>query len=180
MLREQLSIVMDLPFHNCLKEAQNKLTNTYCVVNGKLSYFLEIDEEGIRVVVDEDVRHISADKVESIELWLPTSGIYSCTDGSILYVTKNAIRQWLKSFSYNYYTVQKLNDKNLFTANKMAFAIFSATPIPNGIWVKGNEVYYLNGLIATYVYNVAKVAEINIINPLFKQEIKEALGGVPV
>ena len=173
MLLEQLSIVMDLPFHNCLKEAQNKLTNTYCVVNGRLSYILEIDETHIKTISKgEDVLVLMADQVGSIELWLPTSGIYRCADGSILYVIKNAIRQWLKSFSYNYYTVHKLNGKNTLTANGLADAIFSATPVVNGIWVRDAKVYYLTEVIASYIQD-----ELAVHNPLFKQEIKEALGG---
>lgn len=88
-----------------LKEAINKqkLQDTYMFVNGELR-FIDILIPGENSVVcssyDSGSQKI---EVDSLEVWNPETGIYSCEECSVV-LLKKPIKQWKKSFHPNNYT----------------------------------------------------------------------------
>lgn len=87
-------------------EAKKKLHETWVIVNGEPVKILEFYGTDSSIVDAKQTNgEIKAISVETLELFLPESGIYS--DGKVgLLVVKLPKRQWQKSFSDLFYKVR--------------------------------------------------------------------------
>jgi hypothetical protein len=112
ILWKELKRIMDLP--NPLEEAQKKLHSTYMLVNGVLMYVRELHPDINCVTIINHIEDTSEVlEVKTLEVFLPKSGMYELDDGSIMYLTKRPKRQWLKSYSENYYQLKTVYSKKV-------------------------------------------------------------------
>lgn len=167
MLLENLSIVMDLPFPQCLKEGSAKLSSTYCIVNGKLEYIVEIREE----LLVTEIHDINARDVNSFEVFLPPSGVYIHPDGDVYLLIKQPIRQWLKSFSFNFYAIDGLYNCKPRDSGMLVRGIFNAKFVPSGLWWSDKFLHFFKANVG--VRNAD--GSVKVTNELFRQEIEDAL-----
>lgn len=104
--------LLDLPRSYAFKEANSKLSQTYMFVNKELVFIHNIEETYLEVITKEgsenggETSMIRADKVESLEPWLPKTGVYtSKSTGEAIFLYRRPVRQWKRSFSHSFYTV---------------------------------------------------------------------------
>ena len=122
-LTAHLCKLMSLPPYLAVNEARSKLSDTFLIVNGKLVYVENINEDRMQILqegqTDEYVSLRGRD-IETLEFWLPISGIYMI-EGVPVHLWKLPKRQWRKSFSWNYYASShgSVNAYKLFDSKPM-------------------------------------------------------------
>lgn len=171
MLLQQLSNTLDLPHQMALSEAQKKLTNTYMLCDGKVVKVENFGDEG-SIHYHNDIEHFVKTNVEvkSLEPFLPDSGVYVLPCG-VYSVIKHPKRQWKKSFSYDFYNVEKLKHTGEDATSCELFTFISkTTPRRRGIWKHDDSIFY-------YEHRIAKIGEQGIIffSPLYMQEVNEMI-----
>lgn len=109
-LETELRRVMDMA--SPWDEAKKKLTGTWVIINKEPCYFIEI------VDVDENLVHVQGTKgekkhvkVETLDTFLPESGLYPLSNGQLLLMVKKPKRQWKKSFSDDFYSYKAIGKK---------------------------------------------------------------------
>lgn len=171
MLQKILSKLLDLP--SPINEANKKLTNTYCIVNGELVYIEEVTAEGLLVKIGDNIISIKDKEVFSFEVWLPETGMYLDKYNSYIEVVKHPRRQWRKSFSLSFYSINVLVHRLEISIDKTRTPInlFEAKKV-NDVWKDEGNIYYCSTTIASCLKG-----KITVINNLFEQEIKEFIQG---
>jgi len=110
-LLDMLCNIMELD--KPMEEANRKLRKTYMIVNGivlKVSDF-DIPYNIIHYINPNsgDVEHV---KVDTLQVFLPETGLYPLSNGQLLYVNKVPKRQWNKSFTFEYYSADNIGEMN--------------------------------------------------------------------
>jgi hypothetical protein len=101
-LEMELQRIMDLP--NPSEEAKKKLEGTYMIVNGTLEYVRELFINSSQLVsYDKRTDESSLINVHTLEVFLPEAGLYPLNSGNIVFLQKVPKRQWMKSYTENYY-----------------------------------------------------------------------------
>jgi len=137
---------MELPYPLSLQEAQKKLHDTYLVVNDVLVYVKEISETSIRGFDNtyQDKLYVG-DAVNSINAFLPDSGVYEVPKCGIIFLTKIPRKQWKKSFSTDFYSISGEN------AGDAIFKIYSCNLSPVNFYISKNHLWYLKKKIGDVV-----------------------------
>jgi hypothetical protein len=100
----ELQRIMDLEYPE--EEANKKLVDTIMFVNGKLEHILKFYvPENIVLVRDYNLCCEVQKTVKTLEVYLPEAGVYPSPKGYYVIITKIPKRQWLKSFSTSFYSV---------------------------------------------------------------------------
>lgn len=131
------------PEHKSLaiSEAINKekLIGTFMRINGKVGYVHSLLTSSNTIKADfgglTDVPQPQEVPVDTLDVFLPETGIYEVDQGIGVGVLKTPMKQWKKSFSPSFYKVTTLDGKprsdlvyQLNTARKVPF-IFSMTGV---------------------------------------------------
>lgn len=88
---------------NPYEEAKKKLIGTWCLVNDNLVKIVDITGQHILTYNDnEDSKNIP---VTTLKPWLPQTGLYPIKTGIALFIVKRPVRQWNRSFHYDYYKI---------------------------------------------------------------------------
>lgn len=108
----ELQRIMELD--NPLTEAHKKLAETYMFVNGELSLVFDLTSSNkIGVYLKNGDKSYILDKnIQTLDVWLPETGLYFDSKGSLIYVSKVPKRQWLRSYSPNFYNSIHVETKN--------------------------------------------------------------------
>jgi hypothetical protein len=171
MVLKVLSQCMDLPLQQVLHEAQKKLIGTFCVVDGKLMHIQEITEDYIQGYVHLEGKHNQLKLIEDpkeINFWLPDAGIYQFKN-NFVWLKKLPKKQWKKSFSWDFYTVESKSYTSQF--NEFAYTIFKEQQLPCDFYVTGSKIFYLNRQIGT----VTPSGILKLLDGYFEQEIKDLM-----
>jgi hypothetical protein len=147
-------------------DKKEKLRNTYMFVNGKLEYVSKFYwNDNIIGVYNMEEAEATPVNVETLEPWLPLSGMYVSEDFS-LYLTKRPHKHWRKSFSPDNYRLDFTSPITKAEVEKTMFTSLS-TMTPELIAVSGDYIY-LNGSI---IGKKDKNEVVSCINYLFYQEL---------
>ena len=163
--------ILDLDPHlyksTIISEADHKekLRNTYMFVNGTLRYVSKFrwEDNGIDIY-DLTKDSITTVDVETLEPWLPLSGMY-VTDKFAVHLVKKAHKHWRKSFYADNYVLNFITilsssvEKILYTT--------MATLQPEKMAVVKNHIY----LEGKSIGKIDKNGVVILSNPLFYQEV---------
>lgn len=163
-LLEELQRIMDMP--NPTDEADKKLTKCYMVVNGEIKYvYSYLHDKGGLSFYDRATDKKHAIVVKTLDVFLPESGIYKCED-TYIQVVKKPVRQWQRSMSENFYTVQDLLTGNGRMDSVVLTKIFKGKKVD--VWVSSEaNIYYKNSRIGFIKDEDTLICE----NKHFKQEL---------
>ncbi len=163
-LLKELQRIMDMP--DPVEEANKKLTKCYMIVNGEIKYVSSYmhDKDAVKWY-DRTSDRTTALLVKTLDVFLPESGIYKCAD-TYIQVVKKPLRQWQRSMSESFYTVQDL----LTGSSRMDTLVL--TKVLQGkkvdVWVSSEaNIYYKNSRIGFIKDENTLICE----NKHFKQEL---------
>lgn len=153
-LLRRLSHILQLKdAQTIVEETKRKLKKTWMIVNGipVLIADFVIDAEIIIGSESGDLDSLKNYKFSTLEKWLPEAGLYSLSDGSIVYLTKHPRRQWLLSFNENYYETKILGTRGKKIPINIRKEIYEGKR--KDICVDaGGVIYYLSSKIG-YILN---------------------------
>jgi len=146
-------------------EAQKKLQGTMMFVNGELKeihkfYF----DERVVQTIDHLTGNAATEKVETLEVYLPESGVYASPYGFHVIITKIPKRQWLKSFHSSFYRVSVVGDTG--NCSNILASVSKAKKLNIFVDSKG-YIYYWNRLIG-YIKDPSTYT---CTNKAFRQEL---------
>lgn len=158
--REALEQLLDLPYAYAMKEVESKIIGTLLKVNGELTSIIGIAETYITISDEGKVKAVYRSKVVSLEAWLPETGVYQNDKGEVCFIYKKPIRQWKRSFSLDFYSIEYFNKtfplKEIVNSRKAT------------IWVdKGGIIYYF----AIPIGYIEDSKQVVCTNELFEQEL---------
>ena len=164
---DALAQVLDLPKNWAIKEAVPKLGETFVRLNGKICFLVNIDKYGAHHIKWSDGNHVyeemrSNDQVKSLEVFLPESGVYRTTDGSVVVLTKNPLRQWKRSFNNNIYNIYNMVDSGRYAIEN----IIEDSRVD--LWFKSNGTIFYFDIAIGYI---TKDNRVMCTNPLYEQEL---------
>jgi hypothetical protein len=163
-LEKELQRVMDM--QNPWDEAKKKLLETWCIVNGAPFYLRDFSSmstvEGKFSGVDKQAEIT----VETLEVFLPESGLYPTTKGNACLVIKKPKRQWQKSFNENFYTVMMIG--NVGTQPKNYIEEIAKSKRVDIFKDKSGDIYYWETKIGRVEKNTLICFDKN-----FEQELKD-------
>ncbi len=166
-----LQTVLDLPISYAVDEAPARLGDTIMLVNGELSYVRKINELGIilRYEGGKEVT-LTDNKVTSLEVWLPKTGIYSDKNKTGKVVLQRVpYRQWKRSYSPTFYITHFLGRSRFDILDIDVTSRESFGTTPDGL------VWYNDIHIGT----VNKVGDIICTDLRFEQELSDLLRDFP-
>jgi len=160
----ELRRIMDMPNPN--DEADRKLTKCFMLVNGEIRYVTEyLHEKGGLTYYDHKVDKKVSVVVKTLDVFLPEAGVYKCED-TYIYVTKKPMRQWQRSISEGFYSVEDFITGSGRMTTDVVSKIYKGKKVD--IWVSPNaKLYYKN-------HNVGYVKDENTFictSKHFKQEL---------
>ena len=121
IILEHFSKLMDLPPDKTLTEAKNKFVNCYLIINNLLHKIKHIDTDNLIISEREDP--LNGRDINSIEVWLPDSGVYITSPFQVYapcILKKRPLRQYKQSFSWDFYTASReITINSLFTSHKI-------------------------------------------------------------
>lgn len=169
MLFDLICSIMDLP--DPAIEAKRKLVNTYMVVNGKVLYIKDFNYalDFALCSIDNNSTGYKV-RVNTLEVWLPETGLYPLNNGQAAFVTKCPKRQWLKSFSPSYYYINFIgeNIKPLDESSSYYNHIYQSKRVT--IFVDSyRDIYYFNRNIGYVKDSITIVCT----DSRFLQELKD-------
>jgi len=150
--------------NNVLSEANKKLVNTYCFLDGKIQKCREFREGGKVSYYNDTNTEMCKVVVKTFDIWLPESGLYQLEDGSIFLVMKQPNRQWARSFSDSFYEVILVSGK--FSDNMFYNQLAHAKKLDLAV-TKERYIFWWNHLIG-YIKDTNNIVCTNIA---FKQEL---------
>jgi len=143
-LETELQRVLEL--NNPWDECKKKLIGTWVVINKQPMCFIEVvDAENSVVCVkltDGKKAHIT---VETLDTFLPESGLYPLSDGSLVLLVKKPKRQWRKSFNEEFYSVKCVGEKS--TLPKPWLSDVFSNKVADILCDKKGNIYYWENLI---------------------------------
>jgi len=173
MLREILSILMELPYPYCFDEAKKKLEKTWCIINGDLYYIVSFegaldDKDSILHVetINNEGKHKTLTNIISFSFFLPKAGVYKYEE-DVFILEKNPFKQWRKSYNDSSYSIYTLTQ--LHATSSDVYKIFKGSRLPRGIWREGNRIRMYTDVIGYF----REDGTIEVKNSLFDQEIYE-------
>ena len=114
ILTERIYSIMDLRGELALIEAERKLINTIMIVNGVLRMVSNFSWETGHITgythSAQDYTKEEAVRVKSLEIFLPSTGLYRSGRFNWLYVEKKPAKHWKKSYSQEGYVVRNLEN----------------------------------------------------------------------
>lgn len=142
IILEHFSKLMDLPLNKTLTEAKNKFVNCYLIINNLLLKIKDIDIDTL--LISETGRILVGDDINSIEVWLPDSGVYKTSSSyPPCILKKRPIRQYKQSFSWDFYTASReITVKSLFTSHKI-----------DNVYIYKSYLYFLDIKIGECIKN---------------------------
>ena len=105
---EHLQRILDLD--DPIQEARKKLGNTYMAVNGVLLLIGDFFDTAMSVE-NKEGKTEELTKIETLETFLPDSGVYHCKKGYSVLLLRLPKRQWLRSLSFTFYKRKWLSGK---------------------------------------------------------------------
>jgi hypothetical protein len=157
-----LQTIMDM--NDPWAEARKKLVGVWMFVNGKLVYIVDFSkpDNGVFINYNEGDREFV--KNPKLEVWLPESGLYQ-VDKILLTISKVPKRQWLKSFSSSFYTINT-PDKSPLPKDFKIGDIERAKKLDIAV-DKHARVWYWENLIG-YIKDSSNIVCTNLV---YKQEL---------
>lgn len=158
-----------------LKEAisREKLTYTWMFVNGKLLYVDVIVPDENYVLASSPFIGPDKYEIESLEVWNPETGIYSCEECAILLI-KKPLKQWKKSFHPNNYTYVVLKAGNTGATAEIYEKISKVKP--EAFYVSKNNFFLYGNIIGAVknneVFNITPAYQIEATKYLQEKGIK--------
>lgn len=145
----------DLALKEGFSSSSPKLYDTWMFVNGELTYIGGFDSASSSIM-DEKGNLI---KVETLEPWLPESGIY--TDGkTYVHISKRTHKHWHKSYRDANYNTTFLGDSSELDRTKLAKSK------PQKLIALRGTIYYERCVVG-YIED----KEVKCINPSLYQEL---------
>lgn len=173
MLHKELSKLMDLTYP--YNEAHDKLKGTYLLINEKLYYIRQINDEGMvaKELIGDGYSDwkVLKNKVTSLKFFLPKTGVYKWKEENgrehIVYLIRRPIKQWRKSFHTNFYNWEVLSPYTLEISD-ILYPIVDKGLKPADFWSQDNFIYYLTSRVGRLVKGVP-----TDVSPTYEQEVKE-------
>lgn len=165
ILKDELCRIMDM--NDPLHEANKKLLGTWMIVNSKLMEIKEFlpTDNIIYAYSKKENKNINI-KVETLDVFLPETGLYSREDFGAVFIHKVPKRQWFKSFHISFYQLIYLGKQN--KGKGIMENLHKIKPIK--FWVSPEaDIYYRDNNIG-YIDNNLNIVCTNI---LFKQELMD-------
>jgi hypothetical protein len=171
-LSDALMRIMDFPndLGKAYHEAQNnnKLRNTYMIVNGSLMLVRSFDVSSNVVVASDKMDSEKNVQVKTLDLWLPETGIYE-VDNYPTFLYRVPQKQWRKSFSWDFYAVKPVGKSPVFCNN--AFKLFEKNP--EQIAMVDERIYFYTTPIAELVKSKFGTMYFKYLNASFAQELDD-------
>jgi hypothetical protein len=165
-LYSRMQQIMDLS--NPISEANKKLLETYMVVNGEVVLIKEFVYDSDKVIVKKSTK-LQEIKVESIDVFLPESGIYRLDNDFRVLITKVPKRQWCKSFSSSYYNWVFLSGKQ---TSEWLTELYKNLETRSDITLIKDKFYYWDKMIG-YIKSSKTKSSVVCEDLNFKQELVE-------
>jgi hypothetical protein len=173
VLETELMRIMDFPndLSKAYHEAQsnNKLRNTYMVVNGELAYIKDFDIAKNNIIGGNKLTDgTKLIPVKSLEVWLPEIGIYNVPNNPT-FLFRFAQKQWRKSFSWDFYAVKSIGTS--LTYSNDPYALFKQEP--EKIALLNNKIYFYTTLVAELVQVEDGVLIFKYVDTTFAEEVND-------
>lgn len=99
-----------LELDNVVQEAERKLHKTIMIVNGEALFVHSFNYNAniINCVIPNGFsteKKYKSVQYETLDIWLPESGMYYLPDGTVCTIKKIPYRQWHRSFKTSYYDI---------------------------------------------------------------------------
>lgn len=172
MLLDIFADILELPINLTLTEAIKKLQGTYMALNGELVYVSSIDENSIIVKSRYGTGAYIEEDVESLEVWLPETGISIISPTNRVFVYKYPEKQWHKSFNYNFYSTSLLDES--CDEWEIPYLIYEKGIIKtNKPYIFKTMIWYLDKQIGTLFENKITVTDGRFFQECYEEFSKE-------